>query len=620
MDLAELVYSVNYDIQTAPLSQAEGLADNLADNIEDADGQVDNLNRSSGKMGGIFKKVAKIAAGLFAVDKVKDFGVSIVTVGADFEQSMANVHATMGQITDIDFMLLESAAKKAGKETKYTAVQSADALNYLALAGFKVNESVESLPYVLNLAAAGNMDLATTSDLVTDSMSVLGLQVDELGKYSDYLARTSQKSNTNIQQLAMATITVGGVAKDANMDLVSLNTELGILADSGKKGAEGGTLLRNVLLNLTAPNKKTTSLLKKLNVEVADSEGKFLKLDDILVDLKKSMAGYTQEQQQAIKRTIGGKENIAALNILLDGAGEGYKDLSKEVANSADAAKEMADIQNDTLTGSFKRLGSAIEGVKIETFQSSEVNDALKGSIDEIISRLPELQELAIEGFKFLADSIVFVTDNADGLVVAVELALSTLASFKVGAFVSSFVGGTSAMAAGIGGITVATEAATGAQAGLTTALIANPVGIVVASVAALGIALYDIYHNWDLIEQKAGEGVAKRQKTMTTTQREDWDAFSAGYGIAPMPETKDMNFKPVREVNIDKILGQQVLEPQAVGPTIKEQLKRTVNNNKVEYKVEINAPIYGVDDLENTMNASFEKHYTGLKETLLGE
>lgn len=167
-----------------------------------------------------------------------------IKVGSSFEAAMSQVAATMGMSAEeihngsAEFSKLQEAAKNAGATTKFSATQAAEALNYMALAGYDTNKSVQTLPTVLNLAAAGNMDLATASDMVTDSMSALGDKAGTVESFVDKMAKTSQKSNTSVQQLGEALLTVGGTAKSLAGGVTEANTVLGIFADNGVKGAK----------------------------------------------------------------------------------------------------------------------------------------------------------------------------------------------------------------------------------------------------------------------------------------------------------------------------------------------------------------------------------------------
>ena len=214
------------------LKAGEGMADGtvIIDTELDNSGIETNLNKletlTKTGLKGLTTAVGAVGGAIVGL------GAAATTVGMDFESSMSQVAATMGITVDEiangseAFELLENAAKEAGKTTKYSASQSAEALNYLALAGYEAEEAVEALPTVLNLAAAGGLDLAYASDLVTDSMSALGLEMDSLEGFVDQLAKTSQKSNTSVAQLGEAILTVGGTAKTLAGGTTELNTAL----------------------------------------------------------------------------------------------------------------------------------------------------------------------------------------------------------------------------------------------------------------------------------------------------------------------------------------------------------------------------------------------------------
>lgn len=200
------------------------------------------------------KSIANTALGQLTADVVQKASSAaaqipqqVISVGSGFEASMSQVAATMG-ITSVaeEFEMLSAAAKEMGETTKFSTSQAGEALNYLALAGYDATKAVDALPTVLNVAAAGGMELASASDMITDAMSALGLETSQMATFADRLAVTSQKSNTSVSQLGEAILTVGGTAKTLSGGVVEMNTALGILADNGIKGSEGGTALRNV--------------------------------------------------------------------------------------------------------------------------------------------------------------------------------------------------------------------------------------------------------------------------------------------------------------------------------------------------------------------------------------
>ena len=331
---------------------------------------IETFGKSGGKLSdkigalGTTMTAVGTAATMTLTTSVAAAGTAATKTFATFDDAVRQVRATMNA-TDADTKKLSDAAKKYGAETRFTASQSAEALNYLALAGYNADQAISALPTVLRLAQAGGMELAYTSDLVTDSMSALGLEMDQLTGFSDQLAVTSQKSNTNIAQLGQAILTVGGTAKGLAGGTVELNAELGILADAGIKSAEGGTHLRNVILSLQTPTEEGARLIAQYTQGVYDAEGRMRSLDDIFGELRASMDSMTDAERQNVLSEIFNKTDLAAVEALLSGCGERFAQLSGYIEDSAGAAQQMADTMEGGIGGAFRSLSSAVESVGI---------------------------------------------------------------------------------------------------------------------------------------------------------------------------------------------------------------------------------------------------------------
>ena len=341
------------------------------------------------------KAVGSVSAGLSAG------AIASVKFGSNFEAAMSGVAATMGMTSaeinsgSADYERLEQAAKDAGATTKFSASQAAEALNYMALAGYDVDESIATLPTVLNLAAAGGMDLATASDMVTDSMSALGDMAGTADSFVDKMAKTSQKSNTSVAQLGEAILTVGGTAKSMAGGVDEMNTVLGILADNGIKGAEGGTALRNMILSLSAPTDTASAKMEELGLSVFDAEGKMRPMNDIFNDLNGILSTVTEGEQTQVLNTIFNKVDLKSVNALLANSGERFDELSGYMADCDGAAANMADTMNNNLQGSVTILQSALEGLGISVYEQMEepLKEAVKvgnGYIDELSAALKE--------------------------------------------------------------------------------------------------------------------------------------------------------------------------------------------------------------------------------------
>lgn len=360
---------------------------------------LDKTEQSSARMKAAMK--AAVSAAAAAVGTLSGLGIAAIKVGSDFEESMSQVAATMGMsVAEIHngseaYETLATAAKNAGATTKFTATQAAEALNYLALAGYDAGTAAEVLPSVLNLAAAGGLDLAYASDLATDAMAALGIEAsaDNLTQFGDQMARASSKANYSVAQLGEAILTVGGTAKNLAGGTVELNTALGVLANRGIKGAEGGTALRNMILSLSAPTDKAAATLKSLGVSAFDAEGNLNPLNETFKKMDAAMHSLSQEEKTNALNDIFNKVDLKSAEAMLAGCGAEFDNLSASIANSSGAMQDMADVQMDNLKGQMTILGSGLEGLGIQVYEKfetpmKEAAETAITSVDEVARNL----------------------------------------------------------------------------------------------------------------------------------------------------------------------------------------------------------------------------------------
>lgn len=420
----------------------------LKDASSEAQGFGSTLKKGM-KVAGQVAGVALAAATKAAVD----FGKASVQAGANFDSSMSQVAATMGYTADElangsseaaqNMAKLRDFAQEMGSKTAFSASEAADALNYMALAGYDAETSMKMLPNVLNLAAAGGMELASASDMVTDAQSALGLSLDETSQLVDKMAKASSKSNTSVSQLGEAILTVGGTAKNLSGGTTELSTALGILADNGIKGSEGGTALRNIILSLSTPTDKAAKKMKELGLEVYDADGNMRPLNDIFNDLNGTLNGMTQGEQLEVLNTLFNKVDLKSANALLATSNDRWAELTNAIDNAQGAAENMAETQLDNLEGDITLFKSALEGTQIAISEGitpslrefvqfgsqglSKITEGLKeggleGAMDAIgevisdglsmiIKKLPEFVKAGIKLLGALAQGIM---DNLD--------------------------------------------------------------------------------------------------------------------------------------------------------------------------------------------------------------
>lgn len=316
------------------------------------------------------------------------FGKSAVDAGKDFDTSMSQVAATMGTTVD-DIQELSDFAQKMGATTAFSASQAADALNYMALAGYDSNTSMKMLPNVLDLAAAGGMELATASDMITDSQSALGLSIEETSELVDKMAKASSKTNTSVSQLGDAILTVGGTAKNLAGGTTELAQVLGLMADNGIKASESGTHLRNIMLSLTPKSEDAAAAMEEIGLNAYDSEGKLRPLQDVFQDLNAGLDGMTDLEKQNILTAIFNKTDLAAINALLSTTSDRWE----EVASAIDGSWYTMESLSENLSNAGTNLDdmtSRLEKLGISSDDLAEALNKSGGNAEDFIDALWE--------------------------------------------------------------------------------------------------------------------------------------------------------------------------------------------------------------------------------------
>lgn len=349
----------------------------------------------------------KLGEGLTsAFEKAIEFIGDSVQTGMGFDSAMSQVAATMGKTTD-EIAELRDYAKEMGAETAFSATQSAEALNFMALAGYDANTSIKMLPNVMNLAAAGGMELARASDMITDSQTALGLSLSETETLVDQMAKTSSTTNTSVSQLGDAMLTIGGTAKTLSGGTDELNQVLGIMADNGIKAGEAGTHLRNIILAMQPTTKDAIAAFDELGFSAYDSQGDLREMSDIFGELSEKTADMTSQERQDIIGKIFNKTDLSTVNALLDTSAERWDEVAEAIDGADGAAKAMADTQLDNLQGDITLMKSAFEGLQIAIS-------------DEVTPDLRELVQTATKGLEWAAEHIHTIIGAVEALGIAV--------------------------------------------------------------------------------------------------------------------------------------------------------------------------------------------------------
>lgn len=374
------------DELSKPLKGVKSNMETLGKSVDSSKKKLDKFNKGIKTVG----KGCATAGAIITGSIGGIFGAS-AKVGMEFEASMSKVQAVMGASAK-DLEVLEKAARDAGAKTTKSASEAANALEYMGLAGWSVKESQDALMPVLRLSEAGAMDLGITSDLVTDSMSSLGLKMSEIGqsgleKYLDMVAKTSNSSNTSIQQLMEGLIIVGGTAKNLNVPMEELNAIMGIMANRGLKGSESATALNSVLINMTTGAGEAGKAMNDLGLNAFNADGSFKGLGNVFKELNDKLSGMTDEQKNYYLAMIGGKSQVDALQKILDGVGDEYDELKDKIVDSQGALNTMADVMNDNSKGGIAQLKSALEEAGISIYTTlkpaiAEITESIQGAVN----------------------------------------------------------------------------------------------------------------------------------------------------------------------------------------------------------------------------------------------
>ena len=422
-----------------------------------------------------------------ASDTLKKLAAQIVSIGKDviqtgeqFSASMSEVGAISGATAE-ELAELEAAARLYGATTKFSATEAADALKYMALAGWNSQQAIAGLPAVLDLAAASGMDLGRASDIVTDYITAFGLEVEDASRFVDIMSYAMSHSNTTTEMLGEAYKNCAATAKAMGFSVEETTAALMTMANAGVKGGEAGTTLNTLMTRLATNTKGCADELAKYGVQIYDEQGKMHSLSEIMSGLISAFENLNQQQQANLSKMIAGTNQYAGFQTLMQGmsdaakaAGMSFEDYTVALEQCEGTSNDMAKTMSNNLTGDLKALQSALDELKLKIYDDAE-------------TPLRNLVKLAKnEGIAAL-DGIVKNLKAVIPVIIGAATAMSTLKlNLTIGRIVSELTHNTDALKNAFQGLTIATEGATVAQEELNIAQSANVIGLVVTAVMSL--------------------------------------------------------------------------------------------------------------------------------------
>lgn len=542
-----------------------------------------------------------------------------------------------------------------GATTKFSATESATALKYMAMAGWKTNQMVSGLSGVMNLAAASGEDLGTVSDIVTDSMTAFGLKAKDSGHFADVLAKASSSSNTNVAMMGETFKYVAPLAGSMKYSIEDTATAIGLMANAGIKGSQAGTSLRSIITRLVKPPKDAATALNALGISTTKADGSMKPLRETMAELREKFSGLTESQKASYASSIAGQEAMSGLLAIVNASDSDFNKLQKAIDNSSGAAKKQADVMNNNLQGALYDLGSVAESVGIGIYEDIKTpltkavgvgtaqlrilsNKLKKGGIKEIVPKetintVENLGKVAMVagkgGVRVLGAAAKLVGNNME---VALPVAASLLTVFKgykaVTTVVTTFrTVSTATQGASIGvqllgtaiqlftGKTIQATSATTAFKAASAAL-GGPVGIAVVAVGALaaGVAAYTL-------TQKKAVTEADRYYSSCTKLKKKQEEMAASIKSLHKQNQKNVDSTRANGVQADQLYQKLTklmnVEHKSAGTkaqivSVVKQLNELLPGLNLEYDKEA--------DKLNKSTSAIKKNIAALKEQAMAK
>lgn len=561
-ELANEIKKLSSELVTnkAKLEGAEDSADKFDKSLKDVDKSSDKASQGFTVMKGALADL--VATGIKkAISGMIELGKQTFTAGANFETSMSKVKAISGASAE-DMDKLRNKAKQMGESTVFSASQSADALQYMAMAGWKTEDMLNGLEGIMNLAAASGEDLASTSDIVTDALTAMGYSAGDAGKLADVMAAASSNANTNVAMMGQTFQYAAPIVGALGYKMEDTAVAIGLMANAGIKGEKAGTALRSILTRLSAPPKECATALDTLGISLTDSNGKMKSLDAVMGDLRQAFSKLNETEQTSYAKHIAGQEAMSGLLAVVNAAPADFDKLTKAVNNSTGASKEMAATMNDNVNGQITLLKSNIEGKMIKVFEKA--SGSMKRSIREMGRAVDSIdwnktaKSVGNLSQKF-ADLITFLVKNAPMVKTTLKTIAAAMATIFVTNKIATFVKSVqtispalTAVATKMGILKVATDAQTASTLALNTAWLASPITWLVAGIGALGVAM--VAYNKHVKNQIEAEyGLTEAQKETIANAKDlkaEYDNIAKTR--AENNKTVESEYKYVRELKTE--------------------------------------------------------------------
>lgn len=517
------------------VKETEAQLEKLDQGMEETDESTTNAaNSARNAANGGFTVLKGVIANLAtqvvtkAIEGFKNLAKEVVTTGMEFDSAMSKVAAISGASAE-EMAMLTQKAQEMGRTTKFTASESAEAFNYMAMAGWKTNEMLDGLEGILNLAAASGADLAETSDIVTDALTGLGYEAKDAGRLADVMAAAAANANTNVELMGSTFQYVTPVAGALGFSMEDVAVAIGTMANAGIKGERAGTALRSMMTRLASPPKMAADSIEELGITVTDSAGKMLPLIDILKQLRSKFNGLSEAEQAHHAKAIAGQEAMAGLLAIVNSAPDDFEQLIQSVNNSAGAADRMAKTMLNNVGGKFTLLKSQLEGIRLTIWDKLE--PTIRKCIDSISRTLSGINweaagRKAAAAFEKLVGVFEWFITHWDAVVTGISAIIAAFVAAKIATFTTAIIGAVSAISTAVAGAT----SLSAAFAALNTVMGMNPIGLVVGALAALAVGIGAVIAKTTEASEETIEFNEKiaAQTDAVNANKESWEQLQA--------------------------------------------------------------------------------------------